>query len=150
MFMQDTNFMQRAFELAKYAASIGEVPVGAVLVLENEIIGEGWNCPITVNDPTAHAEIIALRKGAEKLQNYRLLNTILYVTLEPCAMCVGAMLYARVKRLVFGADDPKAGAVRSVFKLLDESKLNHRIEYEGGLMAEECGALLQAFFKEKR
>lgn len=148
--MKDIYFMQRAFELAKHAAEIAEVPVGAVLVLDDKIIGEGWNCPIANNDPTAHAEIVALRKGAEQLKNYRLLDTTLYVTLEPCAMCVGAMLYARVKRLVFGASDSKAGAVQSIFKLLDEPKLNHCIAYEGGVMAKECGALLQEFFKYRR
>lgn len=148
--MQDIRFMQRALDLAKHAASVDEVPVGAVLVLDEEIIAEGWNCPITANDPTAHAEIIALRQGAKHLKNYRLPNTTLYVTLEPCAMCVGAMLQARIKRLAFGAPDLRAGAVYSVFKLLDQTTLNHRISYTGGLMADECATLLQEFFKRKR
>ena len=148
--MQDIHFMQRALELAQYAASIDEVPVGAVVVLDDKIIGTGWNCPITTDDPTAHAEIIALRKAAKRVKNYRLPDTTLYVTLEPCAMCVGAMLQTRIKRLVFGAHDFKTGAVQSVFKLLDETILNHRIVYKGGVQAEECVALLQNFFKRKR
>lgn len=146
---QDTFWMQKAIELAKKAADHDEVPVGAVLVLDDEIIGEGWNQPISIQDPTAHAEIMALRKGATKLNNYRLLNSTLYVTLEPCVMCVGAMLHARIKRLVFGASDPKTGAVASVFQLLDQ-KHNHQIQYEGGVLAKECGDLLKDFFKNKR
>ena len=120
------------------------------MVLNNEIIGEGFNCPIKNCDPTAHAEIIALRQASQKLNNYRLPELSLYVTLEPCAMCVGAMLHARIKRLVFGASDPKTGAVISVFKLLDEKKLNHKIQYQGGILAIECGKILSDFFKARR
>jgi len=138
----DYCWMQRAMGLAHAAAQQDEVPVGAVLVLDEKIIGEGWNCPITTCDPTAHAEIIALREGAQALQNYRLVNSTLYVTLEPCTMCVGALVHARVKRVVFGAYDPKVGALTSTF--------NHHVHYEGGLMAEECGDLLSAFFRQKR
>lgn len=135
--MSDICFMTRALELAKQAASINEVPVGAVLVLNNEIISEGFNCPISSNDPTAHAEIIALRRASEKLNNYRLLNTTLYVTLEPCMMCMGAMTHARVQRLVFGAND------------LRES-LNHKIDSQGGVLSAECAHLLREFFQTRR
>ena len=147
---QDTHWMQEALKLAQHAESQHEVPVGAILVLDNEIIGTGWNQPIASIDPTAHAEIIALRNAAHKLDNYRLLNTTLYVTLEPCIMCLGAMLHARITRLVFGAYDPKAGAVQSVFNILDNHKLNHRISYQGGILGTECGVLLSTFFKDKR
>lgn len=143
---QDSYFMQQALKLAKHAEAQNEVPVGAVLVLDDTIIAEGWNQPISSIDPTSHAEIIALRKAAQKLNNYRLINTTLYVTLEPCMMCVGAMLHARIKRLVFGADDPKSGAVQ----LLDNKQLNHKIIYQGGILAAECGALLTDFFKQRR
>jgi tRNA(adenine34) deaminase len=142
----DNDFMQHAINLAKYAASQNEVPVGAILVQDNQIIGEGWNQPITSNDSTAHAEIIALREAAKKLNNYRLINTTLYVTLEPCLMCVGAMIHARIKRLVFGAYDPKSGAV----KFLDSKKLNHSITYQGGVMENECSELLTTFFQKRR
>lgn len=142
--------MQRALVLAQKAAECNEAPVGAILVLHNEIIGEGWNRPIAHCDPTSHAEIMALRAGAKKQKNYRLLNASLYVTLEPCVMCVGALLNARIKRLVFGAANLKAGAVASVFHLLDAKKLNHRIEWEGGCLAEESSRLLQNFFQELR
>ena len=121
-----------------------------MVVLENEIIGSGWNQPISRCDPTAHAEIIALRDAAQNMGNYRLPNTTLYVTLEPCAMCVGAMLHARISRLVFGAYDPKTGAVTSVFSFLDADHLNHRIIYQGGILAAESGVLLANFFKKKR
>jgi tRNA(adenine34) deaminase len=129
---------------------LGEVPVGAVLVHENTIIGEGFNHPIQLKDPTAHAEIMALRAGAKTLNNYRLLDTTLYVTLEPCIMCVGAILHARVKRLVFGAFDPKTGAVDSVFKIPSEPKLNHRLIIQGDILAEESSALLKKFFQSRR
>ena len=148
--MDDQFYMQRAIELAKKAAQNQEVPVGAVLVLENKIISEGWNRPIMSCDPTAHAEIVALREGAKQLNNYRLINTTLYVTLEPCAMCVGALVHARVKRVVFGAFDTKAGAVQSVFPLGSATQFNHRIEYLGGLLGETCGELLSGFFKARR
>ncbi len=147
--MTDISYMQQALALAQHAEEQGEVPVGAILVLDDEIIGQGWNQPISTNDPTAHAEIIALRQGAAKLNNYRLLNTTLYVTLEPCVMCIGAMLHARIKRLVFGTLDPKTGAVESVFNLLD-TKLNHQIVYHGGVLADKCSEVLSAFFKQRR
>ncbi len=142
--------MAHALACAKKAAEQGEVPVGAVLVLNDEIIAEGFNQPITHHDPTAHAEIMCLRAAGKKLENYRLLNTTLYVTLEPCAMCISAILHARVKRLVYGATDPKAGAVENVFQIADEPRLNHRLEYQGGVLADESAALLREFFKARR
>ncbi|HSW94121.1 MAG TPA: tRNA adenosine(34) deaminase TadA [Gammaproteobacteria bacterium] len=147
---EDTVFMRRAIQLAKRAADQEEVPVGAVLVSGNEIIGEGFNQPIKTQDPTSHAEVIALREGARNRQNYRLVNSTLYVTLEPCVMCVGAIQHARVGRVVYGAPDPKTGAVKSVFPLGEASQFNHRVEYVGGLLAEECGELLRAFFRVRR
>ena len=146
----DNEYMLRAIELAKTAAQNHEVPVGAVLVLNDKIIGEGWNQPIKSCDPTSHAEIVALREGAKTIGNYRLVDTTLYVTLEPCAMCVGALVHARVKRVVFGAFDPKAGAVQSAFALGSADQFNHRIKYEGGLLKEACGLLLTDFFRERR
>ncbi len=142
--------MQRALQLAELAAKNAEVPVGAVLVHENQVIGEGSNCPIGTEDPTAHAEIIALRAGAATLKNYRLINSTLYVTLEPCVMCVGAIIHARVARVIYGASDPKTGAVNSLFQLGATEKFNHRVDYRGGLLAEECGELLRKFFRERR
>ena len=142
--------MQRALELARAAVDVGEVPVGAVLVKDGEIVAEGSNHPIGLNDPTAHAEIIALREAGRVLANYRLLDTTLYVTLEPCAMCASAMVHARVKRLVYGAVDPRAGAAGSVFNIVDHAALNHRMEVTGGVCAEEAGALLRAFFELRR
>jgi len=147
---QDVFFMRRALTLAQKAASADEVPVGAVAIANNEIIGEGFNCPIGTHDPTAHAEIMALRQAAQKSNNYRLPEVTLYVTLEPCVMCVGAMLHARIKRLVFGAIDQKTGAVVSVFKILDEKNLNHRIQYQSGVLAVPCGKILSDFFKDRR
>ncbi|CAL7959445.1 tRNA adenosine(34) deaminase [Gammaproteobacteria bacterium] len=147
---QDVFFMQRALDLAEKAKSANEVPVGAIVIANNEIIGEGFNCPIGTCDPTAHAEIIALRQAAQKLNNYRLPEVTLYVTLEPCAMCVGAMLHARIKRLVFGTLDPKTGAVVSIFKLLDEKNSNHIIEHQNRILATECGKILSDFFKARR
>ncbi len=147
---KDSDFMQQAINLANHAASQNEVPVGAILVQDNKIIGQGWNQPITSNDSTAHAEIIALRRAAKKLNNYRLINTTLYVTLEPCLMCVGAMIHARIKRLVFGAYDPKSGAIQSVFNFLDSKKLNHNIVYQGGILEQQCGELLTTFFQKRR
>lgn len=146
----DQRWMRRALELARHAESIGEVPVGAVLVRDGTAIGEGWNAPISGHDPTAHAEIRALRDAAARVGNYRLGGSTLYVTLEPCAMCAGSLLHARVGRLVFGADDPRGGAVRSVFRLLDPSAVNHRVEWQGGLLAEEAAAQLRAFFAARR
>jgi tRNA(adenine34) deaminase len=146
----DADFMQRALALAHRALEVGEVPVGAVLVLGNQVIGEGWNCPIGTHDPTAHAEIIALRAAALRQKNYRLGKTTLYVTLEPCAMCIGAALSARVARVVFGAWDPKAGACGSVFDLCRERRLTHRVDVFGGVCAEDCSVLLRRFFEARR
>ena len=142
--------MRAALGEAKVALAANEVPVGAIVVRNGEIIGRGLNRPIQDNDPTAHAEVMALRAAATKEDNYRLPDTTLYVTLEPCPMCVGAMLNARVARVVFGAYDPKAGAAGSIVDLCDNRELNHRIEANGGLMADECGALLQKFFESRR
>jgi tRNA(adenine34) deaminase len=142
--------MSRALELAREAERAGEVPVGAVIVKDGAIVGEGWNRPIATNDPTAHAEIVAMRAAAYSLQSYRLLDTTLYVTLEPCAMCAGAMVHARVKRLVFAACDPRAGAAGSVFNIVQHESLNHRVECESGVLADECSALLRGFFVARR
>lgn len=142
--------MHRALQLAQYAESKGEVPVGAVMVKNNTLIAEGWNQPICSNDPTAHAEIVALRGAGQKLKNYRLVDTELYVTLEPCAMCAGALMHARIKRLVYGAKDPKGGADLSVFRLLQDERFNHRILVSGGVLSGECGQILTRFFKAKR
>jgi tRNA(adenine34) deaminase len=142
--------MSRALELARRAEQAGEVPVGAVIVKAGEIVGEGWNQPISSSDPTAHAEIVALRAAASKLNTYRLLDTTLYVTLEPCAMCAGAMVHARVRRLLFAATDPRAGAAGSVFNVVRNDALNHRIDCESGLLADECSAVLRGFFLARR
>ncbi len=142
--------MQRALELAKKAQSLGEVPIGAVLVKDDHIIGEGYNSPISHHDPTAHAEIMALRDAAQRIGNYRLLNTTLYVTIEPCVMCAGALVHARVNEVVFGAAEPRTGAVGSVFDILQSNKLNHQVNVRGGVMAQECAALMQDFFKQRR
>ena len=147
---RDQSFMRAALSLAQRARDAGEVPVGAVVVKDGEIIGRGFNQPITSSDPTSHAEIVALREAAAKLRNYRLVDCELYVTLEPCMMCVGAMLHARLKRVVFGAADPKTGACGSVVNLPAEEKLNHHAGFEGGVLAGECGEMLKAFFREKR
>jgi len=146
----NTLFMSRALELAHVAQEAGEVPVGAVIVKDNQIIAEGWNRPISTSDPTAHAEIIAMRAAATSLNNYRLLDCTLYVTLEPCSMCAGAMVHARVKRLVYGATDPRAGAAGTIFNITDNSALNHRLEVAPGIMAGECGTLLRNFFQVRR
>jgi tRNA(adenine34) deaminase len=146
----DIDHMRRALELAQRAALDHEVPVGALLVLDDEVIGEGWNRPIADHDPTAHAEIVALRAGARRLRNYRLAGTTLYVTLEPCAMCMGAVLNARVARVVFGTWDPKAGACGSVIDLPREPKLAHRIDVFGGVCSDESAALLRNFFESRR
>lgn len=146
----DKQYIQHALMLANQAESEGEVPVGAVIVCGDQMIAEGWNQPIQLHDPSAHAEMMVLRKAAKSIENYRLKNTTLYVTLEPCAMCAAAMIHARIERLVFGAYDPKAGAVSSVFKLLEDPRHNHAITWEGGVMAEACGAILKAFFKRRR
>jgi tRNA(adenine34) deaminase len=142
--------MRRALRLAERAQAAGEVPVGAVLVLDGQVAGEGFNAPISCADPSAHAEIRALRDAASRAGNYRLPGSTLYVTLEPCAMCVGAMLHARVARVVFGAADPKTGAAGSVIDLFAEPRLNHHAQVQGGVLAEECGAMLREFFLRKR
>ncbi len=146
----DEFFMQQAIRAAEQARAVGEVPVGAVLVKDGEIIATGFNRPIGGHDPTAHAEIAALRAAAVLLGNYRLPGCTLYVTLEPCAMCAGAMLHARLARVVFGAPDPKTGAGGSVLNLFSEAKLNHQTALSGGILAEECGTLLKTFFAARR
>lgn len=146
----DIDFMQRALELAQRAALAGEVPVGALVVLGGEVIGEGWNRPIASHDPTAHAEVVALRAAARQLGNYRLERATLYVTLEPCPMCLGAVLNARVPRVVFGAWDRKAGACGSVVDLPRESKLSQRVDVFGGVCSDESAALLRHFFEVRR
>ena len=142
--------MRRALSLAMHAEQAGEVPVGAVLVKDGLFLAEGWNCPISTHDPTAHAEIIALRGGGLALNNYRLVGTTLYVTLEPCAMCMAAIVNARVKRLVFGAQDPKRGAVCNALQLAGADFLNHQVEWAGGVLGNECSALLKDFFRLRR
>jgi tRNA(adenine34) deaminase len=147
----DAYWMQHALKLAERAAELGEVPVGAVLVRDGELVGVGWNCPIGTHDATAHAEIQALRDAGQRLGNYRLPGTTLYVTLEPCVMCAGAIVHARVARVVFGATDPKAGACGSVFNLLpSDHRFNHRTDCHGGLLADRCGERLRSFFRERR
>ncbi len=146
----DEKWMQHALSLASRAEQEDEVPVGAVLVLNNELIGEGWNRPIGSHDPTSHAEINAMRAAASQLTNYRLSGAQLYVTLEPCVMCAGAMVHARISRLVFGAYDARAGAAGSVFEIIPTDKLNHRVEVSGGVSEAACAAVLQNFFKKRR
>lgn len=148
--MDDQYFMHEALALAREAAARGEVPVGAVVVQGSEIVGRGFNCPISENDPAGHAEIRALRDAARRLGNYRLPGCTLYVTIEPCAMCAGAIFHARIARVVYGAPDPKIGALGSVVNLAAEPRLNHHATVEGGRLAEECAGLLQAFFAERR
>ncbi|MCA2998475.1 MAG: tRNA adenosine(34) deaminase TadA [Burkholderiales bacterium] len=146
----DEIFMRHALSLAGEAAALGEVPVGAVLVKDGEVVGEGFNHPISSSDPTAHAEIVALRDAAKRLDNYRLTNCTLYVTLEPCAMCVGAILHSRVARIVWGAAEPKSGACGSVINLAAEPKLNHHATFVGGVLAEASGEILRSFFRQRR
>ena len=146
----DEHWMGLALEEAARAAQVGEVPVGAVVVLDGRLLGSGHNAPIKDCDPTAHAEIVALRGAAREAGNYRLIGATLYATIEPCAMCCGAVLHARIERLVYGADDAKAGAVRSVHRLLDDERLNHQIAVTAGVRAVECGARLSDFFRAKR
>ena len=148
--MEDHDYMAVALELAREAATLDEVPVGAVVVRDGEIVGRGFNQPIGRHDPTAHAEVMALRDAAARSGNYRLPGCTLYVTLEPCAMCIGAIFHARIGRVVFGARDPKTGAAGSVIDLFSEERLNHHAEIEGGVRAEECGALLSGFFAARR
>ena len=146
----DLHWMRHALHLAERARDEGEVPVGAVLVKDGRMIGEGWNRPIAGHDPTAHAEIAALRAAAQSVNNYRLVDTTLYVTLEPCVMCAGAIIHARVSRLVFGAADPKSGAAGGVTDIFAAPYVNHRVAVEGGVKGGECGELLTVFFKERR
>ena len=142
--------MQRALKLGQQAGESGEVPVGAVVVKEGAVIGEGWNRPISDTDPSAHAEVIAMREASRHINNYRLTGSALYVTIEPCTMCIGAMIHARIERLVFGAYEPRAGAVKSQLQLLDSEHYNHRIAWSGGVLAEPCGQLISTFFRQKR
>jgi len=147
----DERWMRRALELAQRAAQAGEVPVGALLVRGGEPIGEGWNCPITRHDPSAHAEIQALRDAGRRLGNYRLSGATLYCTLEPCPMCAGAIVHARVARVIYGAADPKGGACGSVFDLLpSDARFNHRTDCRGGVLAADCAGLLRRFFRDRR
>jgi tRNA(adenine34) deaminase len=146
----DTDYMARALELARMAEAAGEVPVGALIVRDGVVVAEGWNRPIGTCDPTAHAEMVALRAAGAALGTYRLTGTTLYVTLEPCAMCASAMVHARVQRLVFAAPDPRAGAAGSVFNIVQHPSLNHRIECSGGVLAGDCSALLRGFFLARR
>jgi len=148
--LKDQEFMRDAINEAKKAFKMGEVPVGAVLVNNGKIVSRGYNKPIMLNDPTAHAEIQVLRSGGKKLNNYRLSNSTLYVTIEPCLMCLGSIINARVKRVVYGAPDPKAGAIVSKFKILDEKRLNHYPEVTPGVLAEECKDIIVDFFKRCR
>lgn len=143
-------YMHHAIALAKQGETLGEVPVGAVVVLNDEIIGEGFNTPITTHDPCAHAEINALRAAAKKMGNYRLLGANLYVTLEPCAMCATAMIHARINRLIFAADDEKTGAVKSHLQLLNQPMMNHQVIWQAGMLAEPAGQMLKNFFKIRR
>jgi len=148
--MQDEDYMREALRLAAQAADAGEVPVGAVVVKDGQIVGRGFNSPISRHDPTAHAEIAAMRDAARQLGNYRLVGCELFVTLEPCLMCVGAMFHARIARVVYGAMEPKTGAAGSVFNLFTEPRLNHHARIEGGVLAEECGKILSDFFAMRR
>jgi len=148
--MTDADYMRHALELASQAQAAGEVPVGAVVVLDGEIIGRGFNAPISRHDPSAHAEMMALRDAAHNIGNYRLVGCELFVTLEPCLMCAGAIMHARIARLVYGASDPKTGACGSVVDAFAEQRLNHHTEVTGGVLAEECGLMLSNFFAMRR
>lgn len=148
--MNDENFMTAALELARLAADAGEVPVGALVVLDDRIVGRGYNQPIGAHDPSAHAEIMALRDAARTLRNYRLPGCDLYVTLEPCLMCAGAMMHARIHRVIYGASDPKTGVAGSVFDVFANPKLNHHTQVEGGVLSADCSALLSGFFAQRR
>lgn len=147
---QDASYMQQALALAREAADAGEVPVGALIVYEGRVLATGRNSPITDHDATAHAEVRAIRAASAALKNYRIVGATLYVTLEPCVMCAGAILHSRIERLVFGAWDPRAGAVRSVYPLIAEPKLNHAVQFTGGVLAEDCGKVLKEFFRARR
>ncbi|MEQ9022671.1 MAG: tRNA adenosine(34) deaminase TadA [Pseudomonadales bacterium] len=147
---EDAKWMRLCLDLAKQAADIGEVPVGAIVVREAEILGEGYNQPVTTSDPSAHAEIQALRSAAEKVGNYRLPGATLYVSVEPCTMCAGALIHSRLSRLVFGTTEARAGAIVSRLKLLDQDFYNHRVEYQYGCLAEDSSTLLKSFFRQRR
>jgi len=148
--MTDADYMRHALELASQSQAAGEVPVGAVVVRDGEIVGRGFNAPISRHDPSAHAEMMALRDAAQRLGNYRLVGCELFVTLEPCLMCAGAIMHARIARLVYGASDPKTGACGSIVDVFAERRLNHHAEVTGGILAEECGAMLSNFFALRR
>jgi tRNA(adenine34) deaminase len=147
---QDQQFMRRAIELAQQAEQYNEIPVGAVVVYQGNIIGEGFNQSIRLNDPSAHAEMLAIRQAGQQLNNYRLIDCTLYVTLEPCPMCAGLLVHGRLKRIVFGAFDTKTGAIHSQFNLANSDKLNHQLAITGGVLQAECGELLSQFFKKRR
>jgi tRNA(adenine34) deaminase len=146
----DEDFMALALAEAKKAFQLGEVPVGCVIVLKDKIIARAHNLRETKKDPTAHAEILAIKKAAQRMGGWRLLNAIMYVTVEPCAMCAGAIYQARIERLVFGVDDPKAGAIKSLFRILDSKKINHRVAVSGGVLQKDCSEILSGFFKQNR
>lgn len=146
----DDFYMAKALHLAEQAGVAGEVPVGAVVVCGGEVIGEGYNQPISACDPTAHAEIVAMRNAASQINNYRLSDCDLYVTIEPCTMCVGAMVHGRIRRIVFGALEPRAGALNSQLQLMDQSHYNHSIEVRGGVLERQCSELISSFFRQKR
>lgn len=146
----DIFWMRHALSLAQQAKAQDEVPVGAVLIKDNQILGEGFNCSIQKHDPTSHAEIQAIRQASQNIQNYRLVNTTLYVTLEPCAMCAGAIIHSRIKRIVFGAPDPRTGAAGSVLNVLQNALLNHQVDITQGVLVQECAQILIEFFKLKR
>lgn len=150
LFLHDENYMRRAIALAQQAAAEGEVPVGAVLVQNGEVIGEGYNRPISSCDPTAHAEIVALRAAATKTGNYRLPDSTLYVTIEPCTMCAGALVHARIARVVYGTTEPKSGVAESNLALFDAPHFNHRVCCEGGVLQTECATLMSEFFRSRR
>lgn len=146
----DNYWMQQALELADKAQQQGEIPVGAVIVQNDEVIGEGWNQSITLNDPTAHAEVMAIRDAGQRIENYRLINSTLYVTLEPCPMCAGALVHSRISRIVFGASDAKTGAAGSIMNVVNHDKLNHQLDVTAGVCAEQCSTKISNFFKMRR
>lgn len=146
----DEDWMRHALSLAHKAAELGEVPVGAVLVKDGQLVSEGWNQPIVQHDPTAHAEIMAIRAAAQQLKNYRLPGTTLYITIEPCSMCAGAIIHSRISRVVFGASEPRAGAVGSAINLLQNAQFNHQTDMTSGVLSEECGQVLKNFFFLRR
>ena len=150
MIERDDEFMREALQLADLGRERGEVPVGAVVVLADGVVGRGFNQPISAHDPTAHAEIVAIRDAAARVGNYRLTGAVLYVTIEPCQMCVGAMVHARIARLVYGAREPKAGAVESALRGFENPSLNHHVEVLGGVLADDCRQMMQSFFQERR